>query len=254
MHSYFKYDGRKSTEFGIRILNDLSLTPAERDVTTVEILGRHGDLTVDNKRYKSLVKEIKFDVLVDKVRVNHGADGRALFNTALRISDWLNVKGYHDFEWSMYPEFLYKATMQDTYSIHDTIRTKGRGVITVKFYPIMFYKSFSHERRIESETNIFNKGNVEALPLIRLVPKAGQKDFDVYNNDEVWFSVRDITTETIIDSETMQVTNEQGSANDNLVVRRPLFPKLQTGDNLITFDENQVVGIYITPRLGRTAL
>jgi len=252
MHSYFKYNGRKSTEFGIRILNDLSLTPAERDITTVEILGRHGDLTIDNKRYKSLVKEIKFDVLVDKVRVNHGADGRALFNTALRISDWLNVKGYHDFEWSMYPEFLYKATMQDTYSIHDTIRTKGRGVITVKFYPIMFYKSFSHERRIESETNIFNKGNVEALPLIRLVPKTDR--IDVYNNDKVWFSLKDVDKEITIDSQLMQAYTADGNANNNLLVRQPLYPILEQGNNIITFDENTVEELHITPRIGRTAI
>ncbi len=253
-YSYFMYNGKSSTEFGIRIYNEMVLSVPERDMTTVEVMGRDGDLTIDNKRLKPFIKQIKFNIKIDKDRIDNGADGRAMLDTALRISDWLNVKGYHDFEWSMYPQFMYRATIVDPYNIEDTIRSRGRGIINVKFHPVMYYKDKTHERKIESDTNIFNKGNVEALPLIRLVPKAGQKDFDVYNNGKVWFSVRGITTETIIDSETMQVTNEQGSANDNLAIRKPLFPKLQIGDNLITFDENQVTGIYITPRLGRTAL
>ena len=48
-----------------------------------------------------------------------------MLDTALRISDWLNVKGYHDFEWSMYPQFMYRATIVDPYNIEDTQGLEG---------------------------------------------------------------------------------------------------------------------------------
>ena len=113
----------------------------------------------------------------------------------------------------------------------------------------MFYKSFSHERKIKSK-NIFN--NVEALPLIRLVPKTDR--IDVYNNDRVWFSLKDVDKEITIDSQLMQAYTADGNANNNLLVRQPLYPILEQGNNIITFDENAVEELHITPRIGRTAI
>lgn len=254
MSSYFEYNGQKSSDFGIKIHNTLAFSPAEHDLSEIRVLGRHGHLTVDNQRLEVVEKTIKFDVLVDEDLIQNGSDGSVLMSRAIEIDDWLGVKGWHNWRWSMYPGYLYKATISDPYSIEDTIRRKGKGIIKVKFFPVMYLESELTERQIQNNQTINHTGNVDALPLIRLVPNGTQTRIDVSNNGEVWFSLQNINKTIWIDSETMQVYTADGSANDKLLIRKPLFPILQTGNNVITFNAAQITGLYMTTRLGRKAI
>lgn len=50
----FWFDGRSAAEFGISISGSETFNAAERDVETVSIPGRNGDLIVDKGRYKNV--------------------------------------------------------------------------------------------------------------------------------------------------------------------------------------------------------
>ena len=50
---YFIFDGVSSKDFGVYISGSGTFDGAERDVSTVEIPGRNGELTLDNGRYKN---------------------------------------------------------------------------------------------------------------------------------------------------------------------------------------------------------
>jgi len=253
MSSYFEYNGQRSDNFGIKIYNELSLAPAVRDVQTINVLGRDGELTIDNKRFKTIEKTIKFDVVPDKNLITGSGDGKPLRDLALLIDDWLTVPGYHNWKWSMYPDYLYKATIIDPYSIADTIRRKGKGVIKVRFHPIMYFLNSLTEIEVLNNQTIVNNGNVPALPLIRLQYLAAATNLEVKNNNKAWFTIRDFNTNLFVDSEAMQVRTSTATANNKLVVNSPLYPQLAIGNNKITFD-NTKVKIFITTKIGRKAI
>lgn len=243
MISYFEFNGRRSTEFGIRIYNNLEFTPAKKRIEEIEVLGRDGVLLVDDKSYKPVTKTINFDIKIDD-NPAHTGDGSLLFKKVLEISKWLNVDGFKDFKYSMYPGFVFKATILDDYNIKDTLRKFGRGTIQVRFHPFMYYENGLSEVKLTSGMNLKNEG-IESAPLIRIIPKS--KKIVLQNNGVRWLTLENAEMETFIDSELMQAYNIVGNANGNIASNRPIYPILNAGNNKITVSEG-TADIFITPR------
>ncbi|MFL8888698.1 hypothetical protein [Helcococcus kunzii] len=245
MISYFEYNGQKSSDFGIKIYNDLEFSTARRDIEEIKVLGRDGVLLYDNERLDIVEKTINFDI-TNITGVKNGSDGSQLFNRVLEISKWLNVKGFHDFKYSMYPNFTFKATIIDTYNIRDTIRTFGRGSIKIKFQPYMYYNSGLDERIITTKTTLKNKGII-SMPRLRITPLKTGQDIEIKNNGKLWLKLKGLEHEIIIDSELMQAYDKLGNANEKMYINRPLFPQLEIGNNLIEYN-SELCTVNIIPR------
>ena len=54
--NYLTYGGRSTKEFNVWISGTGTFNAPERDYTKEEIIGRNGDLTFDNGRYKNIHK------------------------------------------------------------------------------------------------------------------------------------------------------------------------------------------------------
>ena len=54
MRNWFIYDGKNSKDYGVYISGMQTYNAPERDVTSLEIPGRNGELTIDNGRYKNI--------------------------------------------------------------------------------------------------------------------------------------------------------------------------------------------------------
>lgn len=253
MISYFEYNGKKSDDFGIRLFNSLEFSPASKRISQIEVLGRDGVLLIDDNSYKPIEKTINFDVRITGTPTS-SSDGSLIFQRALQISKWLNAPGFNDFKYSMYPGFLFKATVIDKYNLTDTIRKYGKGSIRVLFHPFMYYDSGLSERKLFSGGSIDNIG-VPCKPLIKIIPKtSGATYVTINNNSQNWLKLINIDSETFVDSELMQVRDANGLANNKLVrIENYDYPILVEGENRFTFDSS-LADIYIIPRFREVAI
>ena len=57
MINWFIFDGKNSRDYGIYISGSGTFNAPEMDITTVEIPGRNGDLTISNNRFRNITVE-----------------------------------------------------------------------------------------------------------------------------------------------------------------------------------------------------
>lgn len=243
-NAYIEIDGKKSIDFGIRLYNALSFRFGGVNAEEIEIPGRDGALFLSKKSLKPIRKSLKFDVVVPSG--TGGGDGSQLHHRAIAIAQWLPIGCWAEFRYSMYPGYVWRALVLDSYEIEDTVRKMGRGVIDFIFHPIM-YKDGQKKVEIRSGDVLQNEGGREAKPLIYIEATG---DVLVKNNDAPWLSLKGMSEPITIDCEQVQVWDAYGSAFDKMSAEiEPAFPVLGLGENRITFGEN-VTKFEVLPRWG----
>ena len=236
--AYFEYNGRKSSEFGLRIENDISFTSPEADVEFVEVLGKDGELAIDNKRLKG------FDFPVP-VRL-YAPVGKTVDQVATEISYWLKADiGWKPFYFSGSPDYEYVAMCYQSFSITENLKRNGRAVITFKMKPYKFLKGQGTLTLTNGQT-LTNEGFRASQPLIRV---DGTGDITLQNNGKDWLKLTDVVNYIKVDSEAMSVYREIGNPMFPKMYStlKPMFPILEVGDNTITW-EGTVEKVEIEPR------
>lgn len=238
-NAYFEYNGRKSTEFGIRIQNSIAYPSPEADVEIEEMPGRDGDLIIDNERFKSMPFSIP-------IRVNT-REGETLNELASKISGWLKSDlGFHPLKLSTEPDYYHEAIQIEGFNIEETIRDFGRTVINFNLNP---NKKATKSEWIELTSGdvIENKHNRKAKPIITI---KGTGDLDLKKNGQDWLSLREIDTEITIDSNLKSVyRGERPQYNKMVDLDEGSFPLLEPGENEITWDGAEgITEIKIEPR------
>lgn len=231
----FTFNGYSSKDFYMYIENSVSFPTPEQDVTLVEVLGRDGDLVIDNQRLKS----VDFPVPVIVRPPSHVR----LDDLATDIARWLKS----ELKWSplMFgsrPQYEYEAMITSSFDIERTIMNHGRTVLTFRLKP--------HKQRvgqtgqeIKNGGRLFNREIEPSLPLIEI---KGSGQMKLFNNGKLWLNLQDVQDEITIDSELMSVY--EGSRPAYLrVVDSNEFPKLESGVNVITW-EGGVSSVTIHPR------
>jgi len=81
--AYFKYNGRRSDEFGLIIVNDQKIISPEKNVEFTEIKGADDDFAIDLNTYKSYVKPFNCVIQIVNGYRNIAEQSQAIVN-------WLN--------------------------------------------------------------------------------------------------------------------------------------------------------------------
>src|SRR5699024_2009958 len=111
--AYIEINGKKSSDLGLILINDMEHVAAVNDIEPLEIKGRDGVLLVDNNRLKSVEQTFPFVV----------KPNNSVAETAQEISDWLNFKGFQTFRKSWEPSYIYKAVFLETFELSEIVRT-----------------------------------------------------------------------------------------------------------------------------------
>lgn len=219
------------------ILNEISFPSPEADVEFLEVLGRDGEIAIDNKRLKS----VDFAIPLHLKLPNHLDVG---YMSGV-ISDWLKSDiGWHPFRFSGTPNYEYEALCHQQFNIEETLSTFGRTVITFKLKPV---RRLIRSSRIEvkNDMNIINPSHRPSKPLIYL---EGSGPIIIKNNGVEWLVLSDIDEYITIDSELMSVYKDDSSQFDKMDgTLRPLFPILNSRDNKISW-EGDVTKMELHPR------
>lgn len=241
-NAYFEYNGKKSSDFGIRIQTGIKYPSPEADVERVEAVGRDGDLIVDNERMKSMSFPIPIRIDAEK--------GGALIDLASEINGWLKSDlGFHPLILSTQPDFYYNAIIIDGFEIEETLKEFGRTVVKFELDP---YKRAVDPEKITVENGdvISNPENRIAKPIVHVT---GTGDIDIKNNGEDWLSLRSVDTEITVDSELKSVYREERPQYNKMVdLNEGSFPLLEPGDNKLTWTGAAgITGIEVEPQWER---
>lgn len=159
MNAWFSFNGRKSSEFGIRVLRQPALIrPLERTVRTV-VPGRAGSLV-------SIQGEDVYDDIL--------LEAECYLENTVRIGEinaWL--KGSGRLELSGRPSGHYRARVNNQISFEKLLRVNPHVSFSVIFrcFPFWYRDNVSDISVTASGTMITNPGNVSAEPLITVYDK-----------------------------------------------------------------------------------
>lgn len=225
MSTFIKFDGKKSSDFGLKIINDIEFSSTSYDVETIEVPGRDGALLKDNQRLKPVKREfpMKFHTV------------ERLTTSEVAISDWLNVKGWKELEFSWEPDYIYLATFIESFSVKELLRNFGEVKLNFLIHPIKFLKTGRNEIPLTNGMTLKNLGNVQSKPLIKI---RGNGD-GVLTINGYQLSLESVQNELTIDMQKHLVYSGNLSAWDKITRngkhRMPLF---DVGDNMISWTGN----------------
>src|SRR5699024_1122460 len=235
--AYFNYKGIDSRDMYLYIVNDVSFPSPQSNIEFINILGRDGEVAIDNERLESVDFLLPVQLrLPTELRVEQ---------YATEISNWLKSEpDWYELFFSGSEDYKYIAMCYEQFDIAQTLTNYGKTVIKFKLKP---YKRIKDEKTIKlsNGTIIQNQQSRISKPLIKI---KGNGNITFKNNDEDWLTLFDIDEEITIDSELMSIYKndrpEYTKMSSNL---DPLFPIIYKGENIITW-KGDVDKVEIIPR------
>lgn len=227
---YFTFDGKSSRDFAVWINGGGTFGSPARDITSVQIPGRNGDLTIDNGRF--LNTDISYQAYISE-------DFRRNFDA---FKAWMESRsGYKRLADSYHPEYFRRARLKE--SIQPNMGAFNKfGTFEVIFDcdPRKFLKEGEKKREYTASGSLKNPTRFEALPLMR-----------VYGTGTVTIGSVAVTINTAnvytdIDCELQEAYKGSTNCNGNITLGSGEFPKLKEGTNNIYL--SGVSKVELTPR------
>lgn len=230
MGNYLIFGGKSSREYGIYISGAQTFNAPERDVETVTIPGRSGNLIIDNGRLKNITVSYPAYIRTDFARL------------AAAARNWLLAEpGYRRMEDTYAPDFYRMARFSGPLDF-DTRFLNRSAECTLSFdcMPQRFDKRGEYPIRLQVPKTIINPYPFPALPLIR-VYGSGAGNLMVGNTV---VQIKAIDGYLDLDSDTQNAF--KGPQNCNAQIYAPDFPMLE-GKTGISW-EGAISKVEITPR------
>lgn len=241
--SYFMFNGRKSTDYGLVITDCNTFTSAEKNISTVSISGHNGDYIIDNMRYNNI------DITYVCSLIHLPQKWLNIAQQINEINSWLHSGD------SNYCE-LVDSYSRDTYRlayVKGSIEFRKKGLIyttSIKFscepyrYGYNVDGNFLKNIGDEKVTVIITENNASiGIPLITIKPYSSNLGMTFKLNNTNWFIASN--KEVVIDSKTGKVYNVDGDyifyhngTVENFVAPFAM-PFLENGNNTIIIDKRE---------------
>jgi len=225
----FEFNHILSSDFGIYISGSGTFNAPERDTESISILGKNGDLIIDNKRFKNI--KVTYPAFIkDKFK-----------NYTNAVRAWLLSDGsYHRLEDSYNPEEFRLARFAGPMDFETRVLNRsGECSIIFDCKPQRFLKEGELPIEITGNINLYNPTAFPALPNIRVY---GTEGILVVGN--VIMQINDIDEYVDIDCEAQNAMKETENKNSHV---SNTFPRLYPGNNGIRF-EGDISKLEIIPR------
>ena len=92
MSTFIKFDGKKSSDFGLKIINDIEFSSTSYDVETIEVPGRDGVLLKDNQRLKPVKREFPMKITMSRDGKNWSSHGILIISILLHLLSHLTLR------------------------------------------------------------------------------------------------------------------------------------------------------------------
>lgn len=227
-------NGISSRDFNVYLTDAEAYGMPERDVKSIEIDGRNGNLIIDNGRYKN--RDISYPcVIIDNFMENYSAF----------LGYILNQRGYIRIESSFNPdEYVLGVFKNKTDVTTTTFREKGRFNIEFERKPQRFIKEGEFPIEFNSSGTIFNPYNGNARPLVRVY---GTGSISI---GDITITINSVNQYVDIDCEIQDAYKDTTNCNGNITLNNSKFFELEPGNNNISISGN-ISKIEIIPRWWR---
>lgn len=228
-----------SRDYGLAITGAATYDAPERDIETVTIEGRNGDLVIDRGRYKNIMIEYPASV------------ARGFGDFERHIKDWLyKSHGYRRLEDDYSPDVYRMGIFRGP--LNFDVKPLGRSaelVLQFECKPQRWLKegekSFRLEPGADGSVFIHNPTQHPALPLI-LVYGQGAGSISWYEDSVLrTLEILELNDDIVLNSETMNAY--YGGINKNSCVKAPYFPVIPGGGVTVTVSGG-ITALEITPR------
>lgn len=231
MMNVFTFDDIVSSDYGVYISGSGVFNAASRDITTLEIPGRDGVLTMDNGRFNTTKHEYPafvvppFDTNIQELR------------NAL-----MSKRGFKKLSDTYHPDEYYLAYFEDGLEIEPTKNLKA-GELTISFVrdPRRFLTIGDAAVELTADGSVNNPTLFDSRPLLR-VYGTGQLGI---GSDTITISTADVYTD--IDCEMRECFKGTVSKNYNVSFTSDDFPTLHPGVNGIDLGTG-ITKVEIIPR------
>lgn len=227
MRNHFIYDGVSSRDLGIIVSGQGLFKAPARNVESISINGRNGDLHIDYGNFKNVEVTYKCGIGKNFVKKYDAFKAFMLDKSS----------GYRRLEDTYRPEYFRMASLSSDIDPDTYVSNKmGEFDLTFDCKPQLYLKSGENTETIASGAVLMNPTRFDALPLIRVT---GSGTLTVGN------TIVKCTRTMIIDSESQDCYGDNGeNLNSSAVIEE--FPVLKPGTNGVTFTGFSKV--EITPR------
>lgn len=227
---YFMFDGKSSRDFSVWINGGGTFGSPERDVQTIKVPGRNGDLIMDNGRYHNL--DVIYQAYISEdFSQNFGA-----------FKAWIESRrGYKRLADSYHPDHYRLARLKEP--LQPSMGAFNRyGTFDIVFDcdPRKFLKDGEKQNVYTSSASLINPTQFEALPLLRVY---GTGTVTIGN---ISVTINSADEYTDIDCEIQEAYKGNQNCNENITLSEGEFPILTPGGNNISL--SGVTGIELTPR------
>lgn len=232
MRNWLTFDGKSSKDFGVYISGLNTFGGAERDQESVSVIGRNGDLTIDNGRYRNVTLSYPAFIFKD-------------FNTNISAfrNYLLSRTSYKRLEDTYHPDEYRIAKYTGSFD-PDVVANLVAGEFELTFdcYPQRFLKRGEKEYSFTASGAIRNDYEQTALPLVR-----AYGDGTVTING-ITITIAGSDTYTDIDCDLQEAYKDTlaTSKNSTITLTDGSFFNLESGDNTVSFSGPSKV--VITPR------
>ena len=231
MRNWLIFDGKSSKDFGVYISGLNTYNAPERDISTVSVPGRNGDLTIDNGRYKNV--DIVYPAFI-YADFDNNIEGLRNY--------LLSKKGFKRLEDTYHPDEFRLARYKGNFSA-DVVDWLEAGEFDLKFdcYPQRFLKSGEQDITFMAAGSLYNEYQ-ESKPLIRAY---GTGSFTI-NGITLTITTADGYTDIDCDLQEAYKDTMATSCNANIELTSGAFPVLSPGMNNITL--TSITQLDIKPR------
>lgn len=223
VYQYFTFNGKSSRDFEVWISGSGTFNAPRRDVESIAVPGRNGNLHIDNGRFDNI--EITYPAFIVKAfRQNFDA-----------FKAYMNAQsGYKVLRDSYHPEYYRKARFAGELQPEmTTLNREGTFDIVFDCDPRRFMISGEKLRQFTGET-IMNPTLFPSKPLIRVYGTGTLRVNDI----SVVISNADEYTD--INSEIEEAYKGSVNCNGNITLTDGEFPVLKSGSNSISYTGNRI--------------
>ncbi|MBQ9568127.1 MAG: hypothetical protein IJR31_08660 [Lachnospiraceae bacterium] len=218
-YEYLMFSGRSSEDFKAHISGSGTFISPTRDVESISVPGRNGDLHVDNGRFTN-VSIIYPAFITEDFEKNYSAFKAFL---CAQIGYKILADSYH-------PDHYRRAMFNGGISQEmATLNRAGSFELSFDCDPRLFLKSGDKVIRINAAGEIYNRTQFASKPVIRAYGTGtltiGDVSIEIISADEY----------TDIDCELQEAYKGDVNCNSNIELENGVFPELMPGLNEITY-------------------
>lgn len=231
---YLTIDGVSSEDFNIWISGGATFDSPKRDVETVQVPGRDGDLVFDNGRNEN--QSLKYPAFIT----------RGFQKNIDNFTDFISsLRGYKRLEDTYHPDEYRMALFSDGVKVKTTAANlAGEFDITFNCKPQRWLKEGEKPITFTTDGSIKNPTYQVAKPLLRVYGTGTVKI------GGVTITISSANVYTDIDCETMDAYKGAVNCNANISTSNDEFPTLGAGATGIVLG-GSVAQVDITPRWWR---